>query len=316
MADIHASSSALKAFATTVSTDGAEECRKACGGHGYLACSGLPELYTAALQFPTVEGDNHMLPQHVVKVLLKLVQAVQGGEDLEDYKACRSYSLVPSLKTLLSGGRESCKAVNAEGLLDIPTILQALTYRAARLLVKVAKQLNDYAMGGKSMEQAWNLSLIAMAKASKAYSVLLFAQDFVEGIETETRNQLLGREEVKVLTDLFLLFALYWMEKDIGDFLEDGYLSGKQSSWVSANVVKCLDIIRPNAVALVDATDISDFKLKSALGRYDGDVYPHIIEAANKDPLNAVDPGPAYKPALKRLITGGVGVYNGTASRL
>jgi len=95
-----------------------------------------------------------------------------------------------------------------------------------------------------------------------------------------------------------------------------GDLSSKQASWVAPGVIRFLDTVRPNAVALVDARDISDFRLKSALGRYDGNVYPHIMEAARKDPLNAVDPGPAYDPELKRLISGGVGVYTGTASRL
>jgi acyl-CoA oxidase len=155
-----------------------------------------------------------------------------------------------------------------------------------------------------------------MAKASKAYSLFLLIQNFMEGIIEEQRSQLLGRAEVKVLGDLAKLFALYWMEKDLGEFLQDGYLSPKQTSWVSSNVLKYLDIIRPNAVALVDARDFSDFRLKSALGRYDGNVYPHIMKAAHKDPLNAVDPGPAYDPELKRLIAGGVGAYNGTASRL
>jgi acyl-CoA oxidase len=55
VADIHASSSALKSFTTTVAADGMEDCRKACGGHGFLACSGLPELVTTYLQNPTVE---------------------------------------------------------------------------------------------------------------------------------------------------------------------------------------------------------------------------------------------------------------------
>lgn len=76
--DIHASSSALKSYTTTVTADGIEDCRKACGGHGFLQCSGLPELLTTYLQNPTVEGDNHMLPQQVLKVLLKLVEAVQN----------------------------------------------------------------------------------------------------------------------------------------------------------------------------------------------------------------------------------------------
>lgn len=66
----------------------------------------------------------------------------------------------------------------------------------------------------------------------------------------------------------------------------------------------------------MDGFDISDFRLKSALGRFDGNVYPHILEAAKNDPLNATEPGPGYEPHLRRLIRDGAGVYTGTASRL
>jgi acyl-CoA oxidase len=77
-----------------------------------------------------------------------------------------------------------------------------------------------------------------------------------------------------------------------------------------------MEKVRPNAVALVDANDFSDFRLKSALGRYDGNVYPAILEASKRDPLNATEPGPGYHEHLKRLIVDGVGVYTGTSSRL
>jgi acyl-CoA oxidase len=106
------------------------------------------------------------------------------------------------------------------------------------------------------------------------------------------------------------------MEKDIGDFLEDGYVSAKQAQWIRSNVLSLLKAVRPNAVALVDARDFSDFRLKSALGRFDGNVYPAIMEAARRDPLNQTEPGPGYEEHLKRLIVDGVGVYTGTASRL
>lgn len=315
VADVHASSSALKSFTTTVAADGIEECRKACGGHGFLACSGLPELINSYLQSPTVEGDNHMLPQQVVKVLLKLVQAVQSNEGIVAYQSCDSYGLVPSLEAIIHGGQEQCSAVDQTSLCDLPTLLLAFRHRAARLLVVVAQQINDDVMGGKSMQHAWNNALIAMARASRAYSIFLVIRDFCHGIQEEERTNL-GPNEVEVMLDLAKLFALYWIEKDLGEFLEDGYLTSKQAKWVSPSVLQYLDKIRPNAVALVDARDISDFRLKSALGRFDGDVYPHIMTAAEKDPLNAVDPGPGYDPALKRLVAGGVGVYSGTASRL
>jgi hypothetical protein len=42
-----------------------------------------------------------MLPQQVVKVLLKLVQAVENGDDITDYQGCDSSLLIPSLKAML-----------------------------------------------------------------------------------------------------------------------------------------------------------------------------------------------------------------------
>jgi acyl-CoA oxidase len=81
---------------------------------------------------------------------------------------------------------------------------------------------------------------------------------------------------------------LYWIEKEIGDFLEDGYKNAHQVSWIRSCIMDVLEKIQWNAVALVDANDFSDFKLKSALGRYDGNVYPVIVEASKKDPPHSM----------------------------
>ena len=310
VADIHASTSSLKSFTTMTAADGMEDCRKACGGHGFLQSSGLPELVTTYLQSPTVEGDNHMLPQQVIKVLLKLVQAVQSGDDLGDYKPCDSYDLIPSIKSTLQGYSETCQARSARDLLDLDLLLTAFRHRAARILVQTAAQLQGN-MTNKPMQDAWNESLVEMARASHSYAQFLLLRNFLQGIQ---EGKILGSAEVAVMQDLARLFALYWMERQLGDFLEDGYLTGLQGQWVRSNVSHLLDVIRPNAVALVDARDFSDFRLKSALGRFDGDVYPAIMESAKRDPLNETEPGPGYKEHLKRLIVDGVGAY--TNSRL
>ena len=44
--------------------------------------------------------------------------------------------------------------------------------------------------------------------------------------------------------------------------------------------------IRREAVPLVDAFDVPDEILNSALGRYDGDVYRHLYEWAQRAPRN------------------------------
>jgi acyl-CoA oxidase len=68
----------LKSFTPTVAADG-RTAAKARGGHGFFWVLGVTGTHHDVPQNPTVEGDNHMLPQQVVKVLLKLVQAVENG---------------------------------------------------------------------------------------------------------------------------------------------------------------------------------------------------------------------------------------------
>lgn len=43
---------------------------------------------------------------------------------------------------------------------------------------------------------------------------------------------------------------------------------------------------RPEAVALVDAFDYSDYVLNSALGRFDGNVYEDLFERAQASTMN------------------------------
>lgn len=59
--ELHASSSGLKALCTECAADGIEAARRACGGHGYSALSGLPTLYASYVQNTTWEGDNNVL---------------------------------------------------------------------------------------------------------------------------------------------------------------------------------------------------------------------------------------------------------------
>jgi len=325
VSDIHSSTSSLKSFTTIVAADGIEECRKACGGHGFLQASGLPELFTTYLQNPTVEGDNHMLPQQVIKVLLKLVQAVQTEEDLTPYTQCDCWALVPSLKAILlkddgSTSTKSSVVSTPEDLMHVPTLIDLFRHVAARLLVEIAQQLQtNMTQEGKTMQQAWNESLIQMARASQAYAKLLLLTNFWNGIQEEeerSRSSVIGPQEVHVLKDMARLIGLYWLEQNIGDLLEDSFFNPHHVGWIRSAVVQLLDKLRPNAVALVDARDFSDFRLKSVLGRYDGNVYPAILESSKRDPLNQTEPGPGYEEHLKRLYVDGVGVYTGTASRL
>jgi len=322
VSDLHASSSSLKSLCTIISADGIEECRKACGGHGFLVSSGLPELLTSYLQNPTVEGDNHMLPQQSVHVLLKLVQVVSEGDEdgIMAYEKCDSKYLIKPMQRILAGDKASCTAQNLNEIMDLDLLLEAYQHRSARLLLEVAHELQTKIGEGTKMNVAWNELLVEMARMSRAHAYAILLSNFIHGIkEVQSDPKLsVGKEEVEVLTDCAYLFAVYYIEKDLGDFLEDSYLEKSQTSLIRKAVLHMLSKIRSNAVALVDSWDFSDFRLKSALGRNDGNVYPAILEAAKKDPLNATNEGPGYVH-LKKLYVDGVAKYDnfsGTASRL
>merc|ERR1711862_591911 len=113
--------------------------------------------------------------------------------------------------------------------------------------------------------------------------------------------------------------ALYWMDQFLEDFLQIQCLSPSNTPHMRGALLEVLTELRPSAVGLCDARDFSDFRLKSALGRYDGDVYPAIMESSRRDPLNAESGeggvGPGYKESLHKLIAGGVGEYGGGKKR-
>jgi acyl-CoA oxidase len=336
--DLHASTSCLKSFCTSVAADGIEDCRKACGGHGYLHASALPEMLQSYLQNPTVEGDNYMLPQQTVRTLFKIVTAVKSismkkntslDGILAAYEGCDSAYLVDQLYTIMSVSNNNKNtghpiisirfpASTKNEMKDLNNLIHAFQHRAARLLLDLSDKMQEQVSSGSStMQECWNDSLVEMYRVSKAHSLaILLKNASVRLAEEEAsaarQSSCLGKNEIDVLKELIQLFGLYWMEKDIGDFLEDGYMDQNQSKLVRTCVLESLKSIRPNAVALVDARDFSDFRLKSALGRFDGNVYPALMQSALDDPLNATDPGPGNEH-LRKLIVDGVGV---TASRL
>ena len=60
--------------------------------------------------------------------------------------------------------------------------------------------------------------------------------------------------------------------------------------------------VRPNAVALVDSFNHTDHYLGSILGRYDGNVYPKLYDAAWKEPLNDTVVPDGYKEYIRPLL--------------
>ena len=66
----------------------------------------------------------------------------------------------------------------------------------------------------------------------------------------------------------------------------DGYMTPHHVSMARSSLYSRLAEVRREAIPLVDAFDVPDEILNSALGRYDGDVYTHLYQWAQRAPRN------------------------------
>jgi len=145
-----------------IAADGIEDCRKACGGHGYLLSSGLPELYCVFLQNNTVEGDNFLLTQQVGAYLLKSYIKFMTQGTLPENLAYLADAQNSSTEGLVSVAVGGAWADFSKALL---TLYAARAYgRIARLAERMRVLTEDE---GKSRTQAWNLVLVDIVVVSR-----------------------------------------------------------------------------------------------------------------------------------------------------
>ena len=107
--------------------------------------------------------------------------------------------------------------------------------------------------------------------------------------------------EAAALGRLLALHGLSTMEATLDEWLEDGYLAPHQAAWVRAAAAGAMNSVTDDAVALVDAWGFADRELQSPLGRWDGQVYPAVFEAAQASTLNTQLDPEAYRFLLRPL---------------
>ncbi|XP_041073318.1 peroxisomal acyl-coenzyme A oxidase 1 isoform X4 [Carcharodon carcharias] len=288
--ELHALSAGLKAFTTWVASAGIEECRMACGGHGYSRSSGLPDIYVTFSPSCTYEGENTVMMLQTARYLFKSYTQAKSGQKLSGTVSYLN-NLCSHIQPQQVASRPIVMNIN-----DISRLVEAYQLRAASLVEAAARNYRMELGRRKNKEEAWNSTSIDLVRASGAHChyvvVKLFAAKLSEITDAAIHD---------VLNTLCLMYALYGISKNSGDFLHAGILSDLQISQVHQRVKELLAVIRPNAVPLVDAFDYPDAVLASVLGRYDGNVYEHMFEWAKKSPLNKTEVHKSFYKYLKPL---------------
>ncbi|CAI8005627.1 Peroxisomal acyl-coenzyme A oxidase 1 [Geodia barretti] len=305
--ELHATSAGLKAISAEISNNGIEVCRMACGGHGYSQASGLPHLYVNYVPANTYEGENTVLFLQTARYLNKL------------YSSGQPMSALPTNVCYLATdypGHASCGVRSVNRLSDPHLQLEAFRQRARRM-VGVASSAYQRALGrGLTQPQAWNSTTVDWTVAAKVFtfSVIYFItknQKFVwltvTTVVLKSFNDAIEAKGLSPANDVIMrklcsLYAMYWMVQSSGEFMTDGYMTPYHISLARSLLYSLLAEVRKEAVPLVDAFDVPDEILNSALGRYDGDVYTHLYQWAQRAPRNKKKVHDVYHKYFKKLL--------------
>lgn len=288
--EAHACTAGLKSITTAATADGIEECRKLCGGHGYLCSSGLPELFAVYVPACTYEGDNVVLLLQVARFLVKTVSQLVSWK-----KPVGTTAYMGRLQHLMES---TCKVQKAEDWLNPSIVLEVFEARSARMSVECAKRLSKFT----NQEEGFQELSPSLVEAAVAHCQLIIVSKFIEKLQGDIPGQGVKQQ----LQKLCSIYALYTLHKHLGDFLSTSTITPKQGSLADDQLRSLYSQVRPNAIALVDAFNYTDHYLGSILGRYDGNVYPNLYDEAWKDPMNESSVPDGYheyiKPMLKQQL--------------
>lgn len=284
MKSLFIDSGSLKSTCTWLTAEVIDNCRQACGGHGYSSYNGFGKAYDDWVVQCTWEGDNSVLALSIGKPIVKhIISVLDNGKVVKGSSSFLSDAKKYSNKTPVLSTKED--------LLDLHKILKAIEVVIIRIGVQAVGVLKA---NGGSFDSIGAESL-AISKL-KAHHYLL--KEFLNRLDAIENKSL-----APYLTTLGQLYgASIVLEKFAGEFLTHSVLPTELAAYNnSTNIPTLCQKVRPDVIPLTDSFQLSDMMLNSGIGKYDGDVYENyfnIVKAQNP-PINTKAP---YSSALEGML--------------
>ncbi|XP_059210542.1 peroxisomal acyl-coenzyme A oxidase 3-like isoform X2 [Centropristis striata] len=268
--EIHAIGCSSKPLGSWTAQRGIQECREACGGHGYLAMNRLGDLRNDNDPNCTYEGDNNVLLQQTSNYLLSWLHANRcDGERIES-----PLHTVDFLNDFHKIMESKFTATTMEEVMDSAVPLAAYKWLVCFLLEESQKRLAEQSASGKGEFEAHNNSQVYHCRSlAMAYIELNCLQRFHE----LTTDQDTPAGLRLVLSRLCALYGLWSLSNHMTTLYQGGYLSGRMpTDLVQTAILTLCSLLKDDAVALVDVLAPSDFILNSPIGYADGQLYKNL----------------------------------------
>lgn len=273
---IHALSCCGKAMCGWLARDAIQECREACGGHGYLKASGFGSLRNNNDANCTYEGDNNVILQQTSNFLLNLLKRMKSGEGLP--KHLKDIGFLNDMDSIL---RTRYSPRSETDTVQFTEIIQMYEWLVCYLLQQSSTRYQtEFNKTRNNFTARCNSQVYYCHTLSIAYFQLVALKRFLTFTE--------GQKNLSIKTafdKLGRLYGLWSIEKHFPWLYGGGYYSGGIPNIViKENILLLCHQLKDDAVALVDVFAPPDFILNSALGRSDGQVYKHLEEAIMNTP--------------------------------
>ncbi|CAH0406267.1 unnamed protein product [Chilo suppressalis] len=265
--EMHALSSCVKPLFGWMARDGIQNCREACGGHGYLKAACIGDLRNDNDANCTYEGENSLLLQQTSKWLLNIWARRQKVTEEESPLGTLSFLL--NADVLLN---EKCKWNTKQEIVQPDNLVRAYKWLTAYVLKTTYDKFNELKSSGKDDFQAKN--------DSQSYNAvtlsIVYGENYVLSHFYKSALEFKDPQCRQVLLKLVSLYGAFILEKHLATLYIGGFFSGPQGQLLREGILELCSVLKDEAVSLADTLAPPDWCLKSVLGQSDGEAYKHI----------------------------------------
>ncbi|CAF0988482.1 unnamed protein product, partial [Brachionus calyciflorus] len=248
--EIHAISCVSKPASSWNTQRVIQECREACGGHGYLKASRLGDLRNSNDPLLTFEGDNNVLIQQtrqLAETPLKTVEFLRNFDQKLQVKF---------------------KSNSKEDLLNQKSLMEMFDWLICYMVKISHDKLQNNLKKGQDLFTARNENQVFYSKSlALIFMERQLIERFIEKIN-QNKDESLG----KVLNRILYLAGLYLLDNHVGLFYQGGFYSTEKPVFLIREcILELCRELRDDAMGLVDAMAPPDFVLNSVLGESNGE---------------------------------------------
>jgi len=253
--EIHALSCASKPLTSWIARDAIQECREACGGHGYLSVNRFGSLRDDNDPNCTYEGDNNMLlgqtSNHLLSLLSQLNQGIEISSPLGSAVFLNRYHKILSAQS-------HPQITTPEG------VLAAYDWLVCYVLQESDKKYKEQLAMGKDPFTAKNDCQVFYCRS--------LALAFIEHVVIERFYNKIFRSELpisvrNVFKKVYMLYGLWSLDKHQTTLFQGGFFTcGNEVKKVRGAILQLCSELKPHAVTLVNAFAPPDWVLQAPIG--------------------------------------------------